>query len=140
MSTDIKVGNEKLNKLGLDKLEYKGRPSTLCSGCGHDSITAQIIGVCWELSIDPQHLIKMSGIGCSSKSPAYFMNRTHGFNALHGRFGEVAFIPLEYLVAPAGGGNIRLRHSSSPPLLRTYQLHRSLLHPPVEPSLKAHAS
>lgn len=89
MTTDVKPGNEKLNRLGLDKLDYKGRPSTLCSGCGHDSITSQIINVCWELSIDPQHLIKMSGIGCSSKSPAYFMNRAHGFNTLHGRMPSV---------------------------------------------------
>jgi 2-oxoglutarate/2-oxoacid ferredoxin oxidoreductase subunit beta len=91
MTTDAKPrsGNEKLNKLGLDKLEYKGRPSTLCAGCGHDSITSQIIGVCWELSINPQHLIKMSGIGCSSKSPAYFLSRSHGFNALHGRMPSV---------------------------------------------------
>src|SRR5215218_1933105 len=90
MTTDVKPsGSEKLNRIGLDKLEYKGRPSTLCQGCGHDSITSQIIGVCWELSIDPQKVIKMSGIGCSSKSPAYFMNRSHGFNSLHGRMPSV---------------------------------------------------
>ena len=73
------------NRLGLEKTDYKGRPSTLCQGCGHDSIASQIINCCFELSIPPDRVIKMSGIGCSSKSPAYFLNRSHGFNGLHGR-------------------------------------------------------
>ena len=81
--------NEKVNLLGLEKGEYKGRPSTLCQGCGHDSISSQIINVAWELSMPPHRIIKMSGIGCSSKSPAYFLNRSHGFNALHGRMPSV---------------------------------------------------
>lgn len=91
MTTETKPrsGAEKLNRVGLDKLDYKGRPSTLCQGCGHDSIASQIIAVCWEMSIDPQLVIKMSGIGCSSKSPAYFLNRSHGFNAVHGRMPSV---------------------------------------------------
>ena len=82
-------GNEKLNRIGLDKLDYKGRPSTLCQGCGHDSISSQIIAVAWELGLEPHRVIKMSGIGCSSKSPAYFLNRSHAFNSVHGRMPSV---------------------------------------------------
>ena len=81
--------SEKLNLIGLEKGDYKGRPSTLCQGCGHDSISSQIINVAFELSLPPYRVIKMSGIGCSSKSPAYFLNRSHGFNALHGRMPSV---------------------------------------------------
>src|SRR5437016_7954703 len=80
---------DKVNLIGLEKGDYKGRPSTLCQGCGHDSISSQIISVAWELSLPPHKVIKMSGIGCSSKSPAYFLNRSHGFNALHGRMPSV---------------------------------------------------
>jgi 2-oxoglutarate ferredoxin oxidoreductase subunit beta len=74
----------------LERNDYKGAPSTLCLGCGHNSIANQIIAVCYELSIDPHQVIKLSGIGCSSKSPAYFMNRSFGFNALHGRMPAIA--------------------------------------------------
>ena len=81
--------SEKVNLIGLEKGDYKGRPSTLCQGCGHDSISSQIINVAFELSLPPYKIIKMSGIGCSSKSPAYFLNRSHGFNALHGRMPSV---------------------------------------------------
>jgi 2-oxoglutarate/2-oxoacid ferredoxin oxidoreductase subunit beta len=82
-------GNLKVNLLGLEKAEYKGKPSTLCAGCGHNSISNQIIDVAWELGLDATGVIKMSGIGCSSKSPAYFLNRSHGFNTLHGRMPSV---------------------------------------------------
>jgi 2-oxoglutarate ferredoxin oxidoreductase subunit beta len=88
-TTETEPRRDKVNLLGLEKAEYRGRPSTLCQGCGHDSISSQIITVAWELSIKPQQVIKMSGIGCSSKSPAYFLNRSHGFNALHGRMPSV---------------------------------------------------
>ena len=81
--------SDKVNLIGLEKGDYKGRPSTLCQGCGHDSISSQIINVAFELSLPPHRVIKMSGIGCSSKSPAYFLNRSHGFNALHGRMPSV---------------------------------------------------
>ncbi|MBF6613698.1 MAG: 2-oxoacid:ferredoxin oxidoreductase subunit beta [Chloroflexi bacterium] len=81
--------SDKVNLVGLEKGDYKGRPSTLCQGCGHDSISSQIINVAFELSLPPYKVIKMSGIGCSSKSPAYFLNRSHGFNALHGRMPSV---------------------------------------------------
>jgi 2-oxoglutarate ferredoxin oxidoreductase subunit beta len=79
-----------VNLIGLDKLDYKGRPTTLCQGCGHNSISSQIIAACYDLSLDPAKIIKLSGIGCSSKSPAYFLGRSHGFNSLHGRMPSVA--------------------------------------------------
>lgn len=74
-----------LNLINLTKDDYKGLPSTLCAGCGHNTISARIISVAYDLSINPRQLIKMSGIGCSSKTPAYFLNQSHGFNSLHGR-------------------------------------------------------
>ncbi len=80
----------KTNALGMTQAEYKGSPSTLCAGCGHDSIASQIIAVAYELNIRPNEIIKLSGIGCSSKSPAYFLGMSHGFNALHGRMPSVA--------------------------------------------------
>lgn len=82
--------NTKVNLIGLERTDYKGKPSTLCAGCGHDSISAQIIAVCYELSIPPTNVIKLSGIGCSSKTPAYYLNQSHGFNTVHGRMPSVA--------------------------------------------------
>ncbi len=78
------------NKAGLSKNDYRGLPSTLCLGCGHNSIANQIITVCYELDIVPEEIMKLSGIGCSSKSPAYFLNRSFGFNGLHGRMSSLA--------------------------------------------------
>lgn len=78
------------NKLNLTLADYKGSPSTLCDGCGHDAITSQIIKAFWELSIEPHQVAKLSGIGCSSKTPAYFLSRAHGFNSVHGRMPSVA--------------------------------------------------
>src|SRR3972149_3100301 len=78
------------NLIGLIKADYKGLESTLCNGCGHDSISSQIINACYELGVKPEGLVKFSGIGCSSKSPAYFMSRSFGFNALHGRMPSIA--------------------------------------------------
>ncbi len=80
----------RVNLIGLQRNDYKGGDSTLCQGCGHNSISNQIVAVCYELSINPHDVIKLSGIGCSSKSPAYFLNRSHGFNALHGRMPAIA--------------------------------------------------
>jgi 2-oxoglutarate ferredoxin oxidoreductase subunit beta len=80
---------EKTNKLGLVKEDYNGRPTTLCPGCGHNSISNQIVQTAFDLNIAQHQLLKMSGIGCSSKSPAYFLGRSHGFNALHGRMPSV---------------------------------------------------
>lgn len=78
------------NQIGLTKTEYRGLPSTLCAGCGHDSIASQIIQAAFDLSLKPHELIKLSGIGCSSKSPAYFLGRSHGINVLHGRMPSIA--------------------------------------------------
>ena len=75
----------KVNRIGLDVLPYKGGKTTLCAGCGHNSITERIIEVFFELGIEPWKVAKMSGIGCSSKTPAYFLNQAHGFNSVHGR-------------------------------------------------------
>ncbi len=77
------------NKLGLTERDYEGAVSTLCAGCGHDSITAAIIQAVFELGIEPHMLAKMSGIGCSSKTPAYFVSQAHGFNSVHGRMASV---------------------------------------------------
>ena len=79
----------KNNEIGLSKADYGGRPSTLCKGCGHNSIASQIIQVAFDLSLKPQDILKLSGIGCSSKSPAYFLGLSHGFNALHGRMPSI---------------------------------------------------
>jgi 2-oxoglutarate ferredoxin oxidoreductase subunit beta len=80
----------KTNRIGLTLADYKGAPSTLCDGCGHDAITSQIIKAAYELGIEPHRVAKMSGIGCSSKTPAYFMSKSHGFNAVHGRMPSVS--------------------------------------------------
>ncbi|MCH9694744.1 MAG: 2-oxoacid:ferredoxin oxidoreductase subunit beta [Gammaproteobacteria bacterium] len=77
------------NSLGLSQRDYEGTVSTLCAGCGHDSVTAAIIQAVFELGIEPHMLAKMSGIGCSSKTPAYFVSQAHGFNSVHGRMPSV---------------------------------------------------
>ena len=79
----------KVNRLELPVLEYRGLPTTLCPGCGHNSISQRIIECFWEMGVDQTQVIKMSGIGCSSKSPAYFLNMSHGFNSVHGRMPSV---------------------------------------------------
>jgi 2-oxoglutarate ferredoxin oxidoreductase subunit beta len=78
------------NDLGLTERDYEGGMSTLCAGCGHDSVTSAIVQAAFELSIPPHRFVKMSGIGCSSKTPAYFMSQSHGFNSVHGRMPSVA--------------------------------------------------
>ena len=77
------------NTLGYTRRDYEGKISTLCAGCGHDSITASIIEACFELSIEPHRVAKISGIGCSSKTPDYFLSASHGFNSVHGRMPSV---------------------------------------------------
>ena len=79
-----------LNLVGLSKSDYRGLPSTLCQGCGHNSIGSQVIAACYELDLRPEEVIKFSGIGCSSKSPTYFLNHSFGFNGLHGRMPSLA--------------------------------------------------
>ena len=77
------------NELGYTKKNYEGSLSTLCAGCGHDSISAAIVQACFELSIEPHKVAKLSGIGCSSKTPTYFLGNSHGFNSVHGRMPSV---------------------------------------------------
>jgi len=77
------------NALGFTRRDYEGKISTLCAGCGHDSISAAIIQACWELDIAPHRVAKLSGIGCSSKTPDYFLGQSHGFNTVHGRMPSV---------------------------------------------------
>src|SRR5580698_9658372 len=78
------------NELGLTIRDYEGTMSTLCAGCGHDSITAAIVRALWELSAQPHRIAKLSGIGCSSKTPTYFVSGAHGFNSAHGRMPPIA--------------------------------------------------
>lgn len=77
------------NLIGLTKVDYNGSPTTLCQGCGHNSIASQIVQIAFELNLKPHEIVKLSGIGCSSKSPAYFLGKSHGFNVLHGRMPSV---------------------------------------------------
>lgn len=79
-----------VNELSYKRKEYEGALSTLCAGCGHDSISGAIIQACFELNIEPHRLAKLSGIGCSSKTPTYFLGNSHGFNSVHGRMPSVA--------------------------------------------------
>ena len=78
------------NKLGLIVRDYEGSPSTLCAGCGHDSISAAIVRACYDLALPPHRIAKLSGIGCSSKTPTYFVGGAHGFNSAHGRMPSIA--------------------------------------------------
>lgn len=82
--------NPKVNHIGLSKDDYKGGPTTLCPGCGHNAISGHIIQACYEIGVDPFMMGKFSGIGCSSKTPAYFISKAHAFNACHGRMPSVA--------------------------------------------------
>ncbi len=77
------------NAIGFTRRDYEGKISTLCAGCGHDSISAAIIQACWEQDIQPHRVAKLSGIGCSSKTPDYFLGQSHGFNTVHGRMPSV---------------------------------------------------
>jgi 2-oxoglutarate ferredoxin oxidoreductase subunit beta len=80
----------KVNRIGLPVLEYRGGKTTLCAGCGHNAISERIIDAMYEMGVQPERLMKLSGIGCSSKSPAYFMSRSHSFNSVHGRMPSVS--------------------------------------------------
>ncbi len=81
---------KKVNRIGLGVHDYKGKDSTLCNGCGHDAISSQIVKAFYESGIEPHRVAKLSGIGCSSKTPTYFLGRAHGFNSVHGRMPSVA--------------------------------------------------
>jgi 2-oxoglutarate ferredoxin oxidoreductase subunit beta len=90
MTNKPKSRSVKVNAIGLNRIDYKGNPSTLCQGCGHNSIANQIIAACYEMNLVPENIVKFSGIGCSSKSPTYFLKRSFGFNGLHGRMPSLA--------------------------------------------------
>ena len=90
MSTTVTPPPKKVNHIGLEVLNYKGGKTTLCAGCGHNSISERIVECFYDLGIDPFNVAKFSGIGCSSKSPAYFLGLSHGFNGVHGRMPAIA--------------------------------------------------
>jgi 2-oxoglutarate ferredoxin oxidoreductase subunit beta len=90
MATTPSTPAPKINRIGLSVLEYKGGKTTLCAGCGHNAISERIIDAMYEMGVKPERVAKLSGIGCSSKSPAYFMSRSHSFNSVHGRMPSVA--------------------------------------------------
>jgi len=90
MSTTTTPPPKKLNRLGLEVLSYKGAKTTLCAGCGHNAISERVIECFYELGVQPWNVAKFSGIGCSSKSPAYFLGLSHGFNGVHGRMPSIA--------------------------------------------------
>jgi 2-oxoglutarate ferredoxin oxidoreductase subunit beta len=81
---------QNVNKVGLTRSDYRGAPSTLCQGCGHNGVAAQIVAACYEMNLVPEKVVKFSGIGCSSKSPTYFLGRSFAFNGLHGRMPSLA--------------------------------------------------
>ncbi len=89
-TTALPIANVNVNLAGLAKNDYRGLPSTLCQGCGHNSIANQIVAAAYEMNVVPENVIKFSGIGCSSKSPTYFLSRSFGFNSLHGRMPSLA--------------------------------------------------
>jgi 2-oxoglutarate ferredoxin oxidoreductase subunit beta len=89
-ATETPTPGKKVNRLGLDLAAYRGSKTTLCAGCGHNAITERIIDAFFEMGVDAKRVLKLSGIGCSSKSPAYFLNQSHGFNSVHGRMPSVA--------------------------------------------------
>src|SRR6202021_2780043 len=89
-ATPASTPGPKVNHIGLPIIEYRGGKSTLCAGCGHNAISERIIDAMYEMGVQPERVMKMSGIGCSSKSPAYFMSRSHSFNSVHGRMPSVS--------------------------------------------------
>jgi len=90
MSTTVTPPPKKTNRIGLEVVNYKGSKTTLCAGCGHNSISERIVECFYELGVEPYRVAKFSGIGCSSKSPAYFLGLSHGFNGVHGRMPAIA--------------------------------------------------
>ncbi|MFN8062525.1 MAG: 2-oxoacid:ferredoxin oxidoreductase subunit beta [Vicinamibacterales bacterium] len=90
MAVDTPTPTPKTNRIGLELKTYRGTKTTLCAGCGHNAISERIIDAFYEMGVQPERVIKLSGIGCSSKSPAYFLAGSHGFNSVHGRMPSVA--------------------------------------------------
>src|SRR5262252_6093882 len=112
MATPLKV-----NRIGLEPQVYKGSKTTLCAGCGHNAISERIIDAFYEMGVSPQQVIKLSGIGCSSKSPAYFLGGAHGFNAVHGRMPSVgtgAMLANHKLIAIGIGQFVHLMRRNLP--------------------------
>jgi 2-oxoglutarate ferredoxin oxidoreductase subunit beta len=108
MTTSAPVPGKKQNRIGLELQAYRGSKTTLCAGCGHNSISERIIDAFFEMGIDQRQVIKLSGIGCSSKSPAYFLSGSHGFNAVHGRMPSVgtgAMLANQKLIAIGVSGD-----------------------------------
>ena len=109
-----------VNSLGFTHRDYEGSMSTLCAGCGHDSISAAIVRACFELALPPHRIAKLSGIGCSSKTPTYMLGQSHGFNSVHGRMPSVltganlANSNLIYLGVSGDGDPLRSASASSP--------------------------
>src|SRR5438270_10008233 len=89
-TTPTSTSGPKQNRIGLNVIDYRGGKTTLCAGCGHNAISERIIDAFFEMGVQPERVMKLSGIGCSSKSPAYFMNRSHSFNSVHGRMPSLA--------------------------------------------------
>src|SRR5437899_8555108 len=89
-TTATSTPGQKTNRIGLSVVDYRGGRTALCAGCGHNAISERIIDAMYEMGVQPERVAKLSGIGCSSKSPAYFMGRSHSFNAVHGRMPSVA--------------------------------------------------
>jgi 2-oxoglutarate ferredoxin oxidoreductase subunit beta len=90
MATTTSTPAPKTNHIGLSVLDYRGGKTTLCAGCGHNAISERIIDAMYDMGVQPERLVKLSGIGCSSKTPAYFMSRSHSFNSVHGRMPSIA--------------------------------------------------
>src|SRR3954454_9079045 len=89
MDTALPIPPKKTNRIGLEHVPYRGGKTTLCAGCGHNAISERIIDAFFEMGIDPARVVKLSGIRCSSKSQAYFLGGSHGFNSVHGRMPSV---------------------------------------------------
>jgi len=107
-STPTATPEPKSNRIGLNVIDYRGGKTTLCAGCGHNAISERIVDAMFEMGVKPEHVIKMSGIGCSSKSPAYFMSRSHSFNSVHGRMPSVttgAVLANQHLMALGVSGD-----------------------------------
>jgi len=90
MSTTVTPPPRKVNRIGFEVLSYKGAKTTLCAGCGHNAISERVVECFYEMGVQPWNIAKFSGIGCSSKSPAYFLGLSHGFNGVHGRMPSIA--------------------------------------------------
>src|SRR6476469_7930414 len=90
MATTPSTPAPKINRIGLQVIDYRGGKTTLCAGCGHNAISERIIDALYEMGVQEERVAKLSGIGCSSKTPAYFLSRAHSFNSVHGRMPSVA--------------------------------------------------